>query len=258
LLARLDGVAAGAAFAEQRFEAPNAADGEAIVRVLPELRRRGVGTALLRACSAHLQTLGKTHVQGSTFEDEPEALAFLAHRGFVEVGRNQTVTLELDRFEPLGRPAPPGLVLTDLAERPDLVEAVWAVDCEASPDIPGPEEEPLTLEAFRHVLERPGLDPGLIVVALAGDEAVGYAMLAPSVADPSRAQHWMTGVRRAWRGRGVASALKDAQLTRAKERGVRVVRTANELRNEPIRRLNARLGYRPEPEQIVMRGPLLP
>jgi hypothetical protein len=29
-----------------------------------------------------------------------------------------------------------------------------------------------------------------------------------------------------------------------------------EMRNEPIRRLNERLGYRPAPGRVVMRGPL--
>ena len=32
--------------------------------------------------------------------------------------------------------------------------------------------------------------------------------------------------------------------------------TQNEMRNEPIRRLNEHLGYRAAPGRIVMRGPL--
>ena len=32
--------------------------------------------------------------------------------------------------------------------------------------------------------------------------------------------------------------------------------TGNEMRNEPIRRLNAHLGYHEAPGRIVMRGPL--
>ena len=54
----------------------------------------------------------------------------------------------------------------------------------------------------------------------------------------------MIGVKRAWRGRGIAGALKRAQIAWAKEPGYERIATANELRNEPIRRLNARLGYR--------------
>jgi mycothiol synthase len=66
----------------------------------------------------------------------------------------------------------------------------------------------------------------------------------------------MTGVKRAWRGRGVAGALKRAQIAWAKEAGYERLETQNEVRNEPIRRLNTRLGYQPAPGRVVMRGPI--
>ena len=66
----------------------------------------------------------------------------------------------------------------------------------------------------------------------------------------------MTGVKRAWRGRGIAGALKRAQIAWAKEQGYERLATTNELRNEPIRRLNARLGYREAPGHIVVRRTL--
>jgi predicted GNAT superfamily acetyltransferase len=66
----------------------------------------------------------------------------------------------------------------------------------------------------------------------------------------------MTGVKRTWRGRGIAGALKRAQIGWAKQHGYERLETANEMRNEPIRRLNARLGYREAPGRVLMRGPL--
>jgi GNAT superfamily N-acetyltransferase len=63
-------------------------------------------------------------------------------------------------------------------------------------------------------------------------------------------------VKRSWRRRGLAGALKRTQIAWAKERGYERVATQNEMRNEPIRRLNERLGYRPSPGRIIMRGPL--
>ena len=68
----------------------------------------------------------------------------------------------------------------------------------------------------------------------------------------------MTGVRRDRRGRGIAGALKRAQVAWAKREGFERLQTENERRNEPIRRLNARLGYREAPGEVVMRGPLAP
>ena len=98
--------------------------------------------------------------------------------------------------------------------------------------------------------------PEATFVAIAGDEVVGYAKFSLTSAQPTVAFHDMTGVRRAWRGRGIAGALKRAQIGWAKSRGYERLRTGNEIRNEPIRRLNRRLGYRATPGRVVLRGPL--
>ena len=81
-------------------------------------------------------------------------------------------------------------------------------------------------------------------VAVAGGEVVGYAKFSLTAAQPTTAHHDMTGVKRAWRRRGIAGALKRAQISWAKEHGYQRLATQNEVRNEPIRRLNERLGYR--------------
>jgi GNAT superfamily N-acetyltransferase len=62
----------------------------------------------------------------------------------------------------------------------------------------------------------------------------------------------MTGVLRAYRGRGIAAALKRTQIRWAKEAGYEKLQTANEVRNEPIRKLNARHGYRLEPGLVTL------
>src|SRR5205814_2164282 len=70
------------------------------------------------------------------------------------------------------------------------------------------------------------------------------------------AMHDMTGVKRSWRGRGIAGALKRAEIAWAKRNGFTRLETANEERNEPIRRLNQRHGYVPVPGHVVVRGPV--
>jgi GNAT superfamily N-acetyltransferase len=79
-----------------------------------------------------------------------------------------------------------------------------------------------------------------------------------TTARPKVAAHDMTGVRRSWRGRGVARALKAAQIGWAKANGFEELHTRNDERNAPIRRLNAQLGYRPGIGRIHLRGPLAP
>src|SRR5207247_11101298 len=98
--------------------------------------------------------------------------------------------------------------------------------------------------------------PEATFVALAGHEVVGYAKFSLTDAQPTVAYHDLTGVKRGWRGRGIAGALKRAEIAWAKRVGYERLSTTNEVRNEPIRRLNERLGYRPAPGRIFLRRPL--
>ena len=97
--------------------------------------------------------------------------------------------------------------------------------------------------------------PALSFVALENGRVVGYAILGRH--DEDTAEHWMTGVARSARGRGVALALKQAQIAAAKDAGWKSLRTLNDLGNAPMRRVNEKLGYERESEWVHLGGPLL-
>jgi GNAT superfamily N-acetyltransferase len=94
-----------------------------------------------------------------------------------------------------------------------------------------------------HDMRGSGDKPEATFLAVADDEVVGYAKFSLTAAHSTTAHHDLTAVRRAWRGRGLARALKAAQISWAIENGYQELHTRNEQRNEPIRRLNERLGY---------------
>ncbi|MFL5939289.1 MAG: GNAT family N-acetyltransferase, partial [Gaiellaceae bacterium] len=104
-------------------------------------------------------------------------------------------------------------------------------------------------------IDKPVRRPELCFLALAGDEVVGYAGLQVY---GDEAFHGLTVTRRDWRRRGVASALKRAEIAAAKEAGFKRLLTESEERNEPMRRLNEKLGFVPAPEwsTVVIRGPV--
>jgi RimJ/RimL family protein N-acetyltransferase len=56
----------------------------------------------------------------------------------------------------------------------------------------------------------------------------------------------------------MATALKRAEIAAARREGFSRLITESEERNEPMRRLNEKLGFVPAPElsTVVMRGPL--
>ena len=88
-------------------------------------------------------------------------------------------------------------------------------------------------------------------------EVVAYASLLMLPGQANRkAWHDMTAVLRVWRGRGLATALKHATIGWAIDHGLEILQTGNDIDNSPMRAVNARLGYRPTPDLLAMRGPL--
>jgi mycothiol synthase len=229
----------------------------AAARVLPELRSRGVGSALLAAIAEHARARGATELWGRIRADDEATLAFAEHRGFREVGRERDVLLDLSKVPPAAPATPEGITLVTFAERPDLIPAVFAVDNEVSVDVPSHgTNEPSTYEDWsRENLEGPGAFLEGCFVALEGDEVVGYTALRRYGADSPEAENRLTAVRRPWRRRGIASALKRAQIEAARRAGVDKISTTNDELNLGMRGVNERLGYEPEPERVVVSGP---
>jgi mycothiol synthase len=256
LIARVDGTLAGSAVAGIEPQRPDLAT--ALITVLREQRRRGAGTALYEAISRWARERSLDVIEAVVADDDPESLAFACRRGFVEDRREKGVALRLAGIEPPPVEPPEGVEIVTWAERPVLARGMYEVAVEAFPDIPGWEDE--LIEPFddwlAHDMQGSGDRPEATFVALAGDEVVGYAKLSLTDATPTTAHHDLTGVKRAWRGRGIARALKARQIAWAKENGYEELRTRNDERNAPIRRLNEEFGYRPAIGRIYLKGPL--
>jgi mycothiol synthase len=251
LVARLGGAAVGCAFVE-----PWTRIAAADVAVVPDHRRRGIGSALLAEVSARARGFGKDRLQVEVKESDADSRAFLDHRGFERVGAEKAVVLDLDPVEARGVVPPAGVRIVSREEEPDRLDGMYAVAVQAEEDIPG-SEGIQTFEQWRaHEIDKPSRRADLCFIALAGDEVVGYAALQ---AFGDLAFHGLTATRRDWRRRGVATALKHAEIAAAKRAGFGRLLTESEERNEPMRRLNEKLGFVPAPEftVLVMQGPLV-
>jgi ribosomal protein S18 acetylase RimI-like enzyme len=245
------GFALGGVFPEQEGESLVYAE----LGVAPDFKGRGIGKVLYEALSEHVRKLGKNELQLEVGEEDVRAIRFFETRGFREVERQKAVALDLATVA-AGPVAPPaGVELQTWAERPDLVDAMFELYREASADIPGLDAEvDATFEEWRvRELERPARRHDLSLVAVAGGDLVGYATLDVF---PAGGFHGLTAVARSWRRRGVGRALKRGQIAAAKEAGLERLYTESEEHNEPMRRLNEGLGFRPIPGMVVMRGPL--
>lgn len=261
-LAEIDGDVVGAASVGRIYVyPPEYPDAYAHIVVDPSQRRRGIGEALLVAVSEGAAHAGKTGLHLRASEARPEGIAFLEHRGFTELERARMVELRLEGMTPPSLDMPAGSTITTLTARPDLVVGVHQVALEAFEDIPGGDDPIVAgdLAEFRaRDVDRPGIPPDAFVIALddATGEVVGYACLLFAPGSTTLAWHDMTAVRRDWRGRGLAVALKRATIAWAIENGLTALVTGNDEANAAMRAVNARLGYTPLPDEVFLRGPL--
>jgi GNAT superfamily N-acetyltransferase len=256
LLARSEGEVLGSAFAGIHPGFPELVF--LLVTVPPRHRGRGAGTALYEASSDWVRGRGLDTLETRIADNDPESLAFAQKRGFVEERHEKGVSLDLTAVEPPPVEPPSGIEIVTWAERPELARSIYEVMRDASPDVPGYEDE--QLESFEdwlaHDMQGSGDKPESTFLAVAGDEVVGYAKFSVTQAQPTVAHHDLTAVKKAWRRRGVARALKAAQIEWAKANGYEELRTTNDERNAAMRGLNADLGYRPAIGRIFLRGPL--
>jgi mycothiol synthase len=249
LLAEADGELAGSGIA-----GPSDAAGRGFVapRVLPEHRRRGVGSALLHDLAVHCVELG--FPRAGTFVDGTDAgsVTFAERFGFEERRRD----VEQVRIVAAGeRPSlpPAGIEIVTVAHAPELLRKAYELGQEGFADMALTERIEITLEQW--LREEATLPEGSFV-ASAESEIVGYAGLMRWPGDATRAEHGLTVVRRSWRGRGVASALKRRQIAWAAANGVRELVTWTQIGNDNMRRVNERLGYEYRGVTLAMAAPL--
>jgi RimJ/RimL family protein N-acetyltransferase len=183
---------------------------------------------------------------GRVREGDEASLRFAAHRGFEEVNRDVDVLLEV---APDDGEVAPGIV--ELHE--EHLRGTHEVAAECIPEMALPQHA--EVRPFDEWVAEERRNSPVAFVALDGDEVVGYARLYSIPALPHRLENGLTAVRRSHRRRGIATALKRAQIAWAATNGYRELVTSSVEGNEAMRAVNERLGYKPLPAWIVVQGP---
>jgi GNAT superfamily N-acetyltransferase len=238
LLAEIDGSAVATGFVGRASDPETRPVG---VAVLSAWRRRGLGDALLARCLAHARDLDAGLAAGTVREDEPESVGFVLRRGFSVVDRVVALSLDLGTAE-LGGPLSDGIEIVELDDA-RLAEA-YEVFTQGAADIPADGQEHCS--PFDEWVGQLRTHP-LTLLALDGERVVGFADLELRDERTGKLGNNLTTVRRSHRRRGIAEALKRAQIAWAVEHGYRTIGTVTHDANEPMRRLNEKLGFRPLP-----------
>jgi GNAT superfamily N-acetyltransferase len=228
----------------------------------PAARGQGIGAALYEALGPFLREYGAGRLEARARDDEPDSLRFAEARGFRIHRRLFKSTLDLERFDPapfvghVERLQAQGLRFFSFAETDGSEEArrrLYEVRMATARDDPAQEwDEEWPYEQFvRDVFEASGFRPEGQIFAADVDRWIGIAAVVH--AEPGMMFNAFTGVRREYRGRGIALALKLLAIDFARRAGVAGIRTNNDSENAPILAINRRLGYVPEPGWYVLR-----
>lgn len=200
------------------------------VTVRPEHRRRRIGSALIdwaerRARSAIDEGVGGPtdlpHFLGGWAETEiPGVSAFAAHHGYAPIRFYFSMLRDLSQPIP-AVPLPAGLEIRPVREADH--RAIWDADVEAFQD--HFESGVRTEEDFVSFFTDPDADTSMWLVAWDGTEVAGSVMNAVHPTENAAfgySRGWLehVSVRRAWRGRGLASALIGRSLVLLRDRGL--------------------------------------
>jgi RimJ/RimL family protein N-acetyltransferase len=183
-------------------------------------------------------------------------------RGYTEAMRSWESRLAVPDFdfapfaEAEARTVARGIIIrtyAELAGDPDRDRKLYELDRDISEDVPSPEPQtPLSYEFFvERLLADPDLLPDALFVAI--DAATGtYAGLGQlwHSQGSDDLYNGLTGVRRAYRRRGIALALKLRGIAYAQAQGRPTIKTWNETNNRAMIAINEALGFVKQPAWI--------
>jgi GNAT superfamily N-acetyltransferase len=223
--------------------------------------RLGAGTLLLQAAADWARTRGAAELRTDCHGGDDESYVWALLHGF-DLERERTESLlkltgwDGTRFaRHLERITETGLFLAvlSLAETQPYLQALYDLDAATAPDLPGFVG---TVHPYEYWLDNHQHNPltRLFALALDGETAVAESVLALPRTPGGEAYTLYTCVRREYRNRGLALAVKVLSIAAARAAGATAMRTNNDPDNPAMLRVNEILGYKlvPGPRRMRM------
>ena len=192
-----------------------------------------------------------------TREDKTARMALLKELGFEQVMRYPVSRLDVAAFDHgkfVGaeeRVTAQGIKIFTLAELQDIdvgwQEKMWNLDWAVVQDIPSP--DPMTKPLFEDYIKgfsHPEFTPETWFIAVDDGLYVGTSFLWISKANKDKIYTGLTGTRREYRRKGLATALKLNAIRFAQNYGAKVIETDNEENNH-MYQINMKFGFKPVP-----------
>jgi len=232
------------------------------ISVHPEHQGRGIGRALYDHLMRELIPYRPLVLWAGVRETFPSSIAFAEHRGFREVRRAWESRLDVSHFDPapFRAKAEAGVrgmeivtVASEQAADAQWLQKLYDMHNEVAADVPQPEPyTPMTLDEFRwRWFDNPEYLPDGHFLAKHGGRYVAESNLFRSIELDRVLYQGITGTARAFRGRGIALALKLRTIEYARVHGKHEIRTWNDTLNAPMLAINTQLGFVRQPAWIT-------
>jgi mycothiol synthase len=244
--------------------APWFSRGEVRLAVRQDVRRRGIGGVLLGELETFLRERDGDTVMLYTSENDTGINQFLLHHGYSESFRGYQQWLSLHGFDPnrfdpnwekLNHASIHLRSLTQLRDGWDTAKQFYDLYITLERDAPRADEHFIaqSFEEFSaNQYDSPSSFPEGVTFAVKEDELIGLNILYRD-SHSSVVHNGLTGVRREFRGLGLALALKLEGIRVALAHGSEGITSYNASTNTAILRLNEKLGFERSPATLEWR-----
>ncbi len=223
------------------------------VFVHPNYQTQGIGTQLYQTLLDSLSDFQARKLTTVVRNDQVSGIEFVTNQGFNEYWRQIHWTLDvtqadLSLYDSLesGLEAE-GIViktLTELSDDPDRNQKLYDLYWQLIADEPVDEDiQPTEFEMWisQH-LGKKSILPDSYFIAVYGDHYIGMTSNWRTT-KPNILSIGITGVRQSFKRRGIGTALKVRGIKATQQIGAVHLKTDNESNNQPILKLNEKLGF---------------
>ena len=234
------------------------------ILVDPKSQGKGIASTIYENLSEKLGQLNAIGAWAGSRENLPRLTGFYKKRGFEEKQRVWESRLDVNKVDPsrfqdyAERVRKQGVIITNLSQErktdPDALKKLHELVQTIAADIPQPEPfTPISYEQWEAFeIKNPSLLSEGYMIAKDGSKYVGLSTIWRIDKEPRGLGQGNTGVRREYRGRGIAIALKLNVIDYARRNGYTRVKTWNDSINAPMLAVNIKLGFKRETSWLTL------